>query len=741
MPTIKITNTLNADITTVPVKPNPITSALEKYVPTPAVNILLLDDLVNALDQPLASAGQNPISLGLKFSDKVDFGTSNDPELTIGANVTQNVNVNAKAGKPLFSTDFYGSPVTVGNGEGWLSLALIGSVNAGLTGSASDLKFGLTASGGIQTEYFRKFAVAADKPSVGEALGSVLSDFILPADVSDLDAMQPCDISTVSGNGSFKISGSASISVSPNPLASPNLPVVNQPVTLSATASLDVAASFEVSGAYEIRVRKLAPKSVELGYYRKKGTQWSASVTASVGVSASVEKTDLLAKLIAQLTSKPEADVTRLLQAGLNNDEIKQIQDAIANSFDNSLKASLDFEFSGSNTDEAAFLYTVDTSALDTASSAAIHAGLDGDLSVLTTLENNDDGHGVIAPGVTMVRSSFKNVRDRKSTLKLNLLGLLNFSSVFELIQKSEVVFEPITGELTINETVSGSSIATLTLPAAQQKLRKIRFNSLLVTTAYRASRSVSSMRLTSSDIYFAFNQNTNEHTMSDYLDGVLGLGLINVGVKQQIMNGFHGTGTSTCLLRSEFDDAACQAMFLDTTGNPRQQVEYERIGRGALQQLLLPGDSNDADKYRRDVLASDPLWEKLKVAADANFRQVLPSLANDTVRLNVVITDFETVMWWAQSMASTAQKLAAVRNFVGSTDPAMLEGNNTFKSLRSDLQKHVASVVSNSQLEFGLPFGLTALFQSAFPQAKPYGLIVSPAFTKAFSPQLAVGA
>jgi hypothetical protein len=432
-----------------------------------------------------------------------------------------------------------------------------------------------------------------------------------------------------------------------------------------------------------------------------------------------------------------------LLQAGLKDDEIKQIQQAIADSFDNSLKASLNLEFSGSDTDEAAFLYTVDISALDTISSAAVHAALDGNLSQLTALEANDNGHGVIAAGVTMVRSSLKKIRDRKATLKLNLVGLLNFSSLFELIQKSEVVSERITGELTISETVSGTSISTLTLPAAQEKLRRIRFNSLLVTTAYRASRSLSSMQLTSSDIYFAFNNNTNEHTMSDYLDGAIGLGLMNMGTKQQIMNGFHGTGTSTCLLRAEFDDAACETMFLDNDGVPRQQSHYEGIGRNALGQLLLPGDSDDSDKYRRDILADDRLWQKLKEAGQPSFGQVLPALANDELRLNVVRSDYTVVMWWAESMASMAQKLATVRSFVGAADPATLEGNNTFKSLRNDLQKHVAGVVANSQLQFGLPFGLLALYHAAFPKAKPYSLIVSPAFTQAFAvpTELAVGA
>ena len=741
MPTIKITDTLGADINSVSANPNPLTSALEKYVTSPAVDILLLPDLVNALEQPLIAAGQTPLTLGLNFSNKVDFGTTANPELTVSAGVTQNVNVNAKPGAKLFPTDFYGSPITVNNGQGWLSLALNATVNLGLSGSASDLKFGFTAGGGIGTEYFRSFGVDVTTPTVAEALGDVLSDFTLPADIADLNAMQTGDISTVSGNGSFGISGSVSVSTAANPLASPKLPLVNQSISVQASASIDVAASFKLSGAYQIRARKIAQNSVELGYYRKKGTQWSVSVTASAGVGVEFGKTELLAKLIASLTGKPEADVARLIAGGLNDSEIKQIEDAISNSIDHSLKASLDLELSSSNTDEAAFLYRIDTSALDAQSSNAVHAALDGDLAPLTLLEKNDKGQGVIANGVTMLRSSLKTVRDRKSSLKINLIGLLNFSSVFELIQNSQVVFEPITGDLTINETVSGTSIGVLTLPAAQQKLRKIKFDSLLVTTAYRASKSLGTMQVTSSDVYFAFNQNTNEHTMSDYLDAVVAVGLINVGGKQQLMSNFQGTGPSTFLLRVEFSDPACDAMFLNAQGGPRAQLEYEAIGRGEMQVLLLPGDQNDADKYRRDIIASDDTWAKLKAAGQPNFGQVLPVLATDTVRLNVVRSDYTAIMWWAESMASTAKKLAAMRTFIGAADPATLQGNNTFNSLRKDLQNHVASVVANSGLQFGLPFGLAALYQAAFPLAVPNGIIVSDSLNKVFTPGIAVGA
>jgi hypothetical protein len=465
------------------------------------------------------------------------------------------------------------------------------------------------------------------------------------------------------------------------------------------------------------------------------------SVKASAGVGAAAGGTDLLAQLIAGLTGKTEADAAQLIAGGLSASEKKQIQAAIASSVDHSLKASLDLEFSSSNTDDAAFLYRIDTAALDMQSSSAVHAALDGDLSQLTALERNDDGHGGIASGVTMLRSSFKNVRDNKSSLKVNLLGLLNFSSVFELIQKSEVVFEPITGDLTINETVSGTSIATLLLPAAQDKLRKIKFDSLVVTTAYRASRAVSTMEATSSDVYFAFSNNTSGQTMSDYLDGLMGLGLINLGLKKQLMASFHAGGASTCLLRAEFGDSACGAMFLNQAGSPRLQPDYELIGRNAMQTLLLPvSDQNDINKYRREILANDNLWAELKAAGQPSFGQVLPALANDAVRLNVVRSDYSVVMWWARSMASTAQRLAAMRSFIGSADPATLQGNNTFRALRNDLQKHMAGVVANSGLQFGLPFGLVSLYQAALPLGVPSAIIVSDSLTRLFARTAARG-
>ncbi|HEY7391562.1 MAG TPA: hypothetical protein VH640_23810 [Bryobacteraceae bacterium] len=739
MPTINITDQLGADID---ISAQPETgSLLEKYLPAPVAKFVLQHDPVAALEQPLASADKTSLSLGFHFSDDFVLG-SGKPGVTIAAQETQAVNVNANAGANLFGDDDpFGAGITVDAGAGYLSLALNGTIDPEVSVEESGITFGFNPSTGMGIEFFKRFPLNGPKPTVAEALGDVISGMVLPADVSDLGHLKPGDIAIVTGTGSFKVSGDMTLSAVPNPLASVTLPLVNQAISLQGGPSIDLAADFTISGEHRIMARKISDSALELGYYRKRGEEWSVSATATAGVGASFGKTELIEKLITAISPKADDELEKLANGALTEDQIKQTHDQIAASISHALEVSLKAEFSASDTGEAAFLYQIGMGELDETGSQAVQAALDGDLSGLTRLERNDKGDGVIAPGITMLRSSLKNTRERKASLKINLVGLLNFGSVSELIAKGETVYEPVTGELTINETVSGTSIQALVLPQSQEQLRKLRFHSLLVTTAYRASRAVSSIEVTSSDIYFAFNANTNEHTMSDYLDGMIAVGLIDAAGKAQLMTGFHSTGTSTCLIRVEFSDAACEAMFLNN-GTPREQPEYEAIGRRTLQKLLFPppGDSIDADAYRRNAL-TEPVWSQLKKLGNpAKFASALPELADDSLRLSVVGSDYAAITWWAESMASAAPKLAAVRAFVGQADPGTLRGDTMFQKLRDDLQQHMAQVVAISKLHFNLPLGLAALHEAALPNAVATGRIGSAALTKEFLKAVGAG-
>ncbi|MEO7144468.1 MAG: hypothetical protein ABI165_13295 [Bryobacteraceae bacterium] len=733
MPTFKFTDTLSNPIDSVSSNPNPLAS-LVKYVRNPTLGMVLLPELVNALPQPLIGVAATPLRTGLSFSGNVGLGV-HITELTVGAGPSQAVTLHAKPGSDLFDRDPFGSPVAVQSGEGYLSLALSAAVNPGLSRGAGQLSFGVDASGSLTVEFFRKFALA-DQPTVAQALGDVIDNFIIPADVADLEALAPGDISVVSGSGSLRVSASMTASIAPNPLATPNLPFIDRPIAAQAGASVKLAGNFQISGSYKIRVRKIAAGVVELGYYRARGAQWTVAAAASAGVGVDFGKTDLLCKLLGEISGTPQADVAQLVNVGLTGGEIERIQDAIGKSVDHSLQASLEFALSGGSDTEAAFLYEIQLAALDVPGRNAVVLALGADLSALAAfeaaaLEADVDGHGVIAPGITMLRSAMSDTRKRGASLKVNLVGLLNFQSWSDLIARSEFIYEPVTGELTVNQTVKGDRIGVLTLPQAQEKLRKLMFDSVLTTTAYRASGALGTMQLSSAAVHFAFNHSTNAHTISDYLDGVAAVNLITPAAKAALMLAFTGAGASFQMLRVEFNDAASESMFLHA-GAPRPQADFEFIARTALAMLLLPGDSDDTAKYRRDVLGGDALWNRLKAVGQPGFRQELPAL-ND-VQLAVVQSDYTNVMWWAESMATTAVKLAQMKKFIASVPADTLHNNPEFIDRYNDLQKHMADVVAKSGLSFGLPFGLVSLFRAA-AGAVPSAAIVSPALTRFFLP------
>ena len=107
-------------------------------------------------------------------------------------------------------------------------------------------------------------------------------------------------------------------------------------------------------------------------------------------------------------------------------------------------------------------------------------------------------------------------------------------------------------------------------------------FESVMVTTAFRAGKTVDMPGLTSHNFHFALNQNTNKQTMSDYLNWFVALRLLDATAASQVMNQVIGGGQSTCLLRTEFDDKACQSMFL----TPRATPGGERLPRNRPQGL-----------------------------------------------------------------------------------------------------------------------------------------------------------
>src|ERR1019366_1003697 len=459
-----------------------------------------------------------------------------------------------------------------------------GSLGLGVGGSAGDLTFGLDAKSSVTIGFDKAFSGAAVGPSLGGAVGQMLSGFAIAASVADLGLLQAGDVCTVSGQGSLKLTGGFEIATPVNPLASVKLPLNAGSIDVKDGVMAGVSASIGISGAYQIRASGLAGDAIGLRFLKQKGATLRSDFTASASASVKFGNTDLLAALLGAI-GKSGAD-PKLLE-GLTEAEARTFNAALQEGVDHALQASLDLALSTAAEDEAVFEYEIQPGALDAASSAAVNGALHGDLTALTELE---------APaGIT---------------LKVNLLGIVNLISVSKLIGKCEILSDLASGTVTIKETAQSEHIGAISNPHDRQEaLRKAIFESVLVTTTYRASGVVAMPELRCANLHFVVNRSTGAATVRGYLNWFAVLNLMSKDAVSAALAGYTGDKESTCLLRTELDDKACEALFL-ANGKPREAAYYREFARYALRALLHP-DTDEIDAARYRVLDDPATWAR----------------------------------------------------------------------------------------------------------------------------------
>lgn len=691
MPVIQLTDNLGL---TVSVSPD-ATSAFVKYFRS-LLSLKILGQSLAALQNMALNDFPVPAgSVGLSFQDPVAVG-SDSAELTIGAGATGTVGVCSEG--PLFADDPFGEPVPIPSGQAYLSIGLNASVSADATRGA-ELTFGL--AGGAQVTFANYRSFPADT-TVVTALSGTLIQFSIPARIEDLQALTAGTFATVEGTGTLKFAATANLLSAVNPLATASAPVLPSALQITAGAALEAGASVEFSGEYQIRVQKLDSNTVRLGYYRKQDTDFTLSVAARLGVAAGAGNFELISAVLGVISSNPAADVAELKNAGLNDEQMAAIAAAIKAAVQRKVELALTTELSlAAQERTAAFLYEIELNALDPTGRQALLAALTGDLSLLTGDETS------LPSGIHLARSILTSMREGEHTLKVNLLGIYNYSSVSRLAVQGSVLYEPASGDLVITDAANAQRIrsSSVNYGADSDKLRGVLAESFLITAAYRGTRLVAQApQFKSSNWYFELRSRTNRETMRDNLDVPQALGLISDAEKTQILGGIDDFGRSTFYAETNYDDALTAALFLDQAGRPRNEDDYDTIGRQALACLV---HSGDADAFRLPPLENDSLWSQMKGAGPAALSTVLTNLS--WVQIAVVETDYVVIRWWSEAMRGMAEKLAEVRNFFaqnpnpGPEDPRL-------QDLRRNLAAHMASVAENTRDEFGHPWGLLAM-------------------------------
>jgi hypothetical protein len=725
MPDIQVTDQLDKPVESIKIDlSHP--SSLIKYLKTELLHLAVFPDFLAKKDSLLTQAATKPIQFQAKAQQEFQLGNTK-PEIDVTPTAQATIRANASPGTNLFDGDPFHSPAKVPDHTGYVSAGFQGSLDLGVSGSDGDLTFGFDKTTTVSLEYLKAFPLGAGEPTLGDALGQTLSSYVIPADLSDLEALSINDIATVSGQGSLKVCGGVTVAASPNPLASVDLPLGAGTIAVKAGLTAGLSATFTISGSYQVRVRREDADTIELSFFRESGTTLTADFSASAGITASLGSTDLIAAFLGAISTDPVGD--KKLLADLQPAEIATLSTAIKGGLDHSLQASLDVVLSAATDDQAAFQYEIQPAQLSPEANLAVHKALDGDLSLLTALEDDMQDGNILAPGVKMLNSVLSETRKRGVTLKINLLGILNYLTVSELIRNSETLTDAVTGDVTIKETVTGNSISAVVDPMARNEaLRKAIFDSVLATTTYRAGKAVALPDMSCEQMHFALNQNTNQQIMGDYLSWFIALTLLTLPDKTALLSQFIDGGPSTCVLRTSFGDADCTSMFFDPSDNLRAKQYYLEFGRQALRALLDP--QHQAIDQLRYQIVDDKLWPTaLGIGANVNLGPLV-GLSTADVRVEYLIGDVMVITDWAEAMVEAGALVQDVRAFVGNSDPVTLFQNNDFKKKRDALQQKMAAIVKASKTRFDEPWGMVCLFWASGSPRTTYAKAVAKGLT-----------
>jgi hypothetical protein len=715
MPTFKIVDDLNSPLLEVEANKS---SGLGKQLRDSVVKLMALRPIAASLQKRLSDAPTNPVALEFALPDTIALGDAGD--LTLDAGVRAAVGVH-QPDELLFPADDLRDAISVPSGTTYVSVGFAPRVKAGLQGERGALAFGFAAGASLKLRYFQPFDIAGTEPTLATALAETLRNAALPADVEDLSALAVGAYVSIEGEGELQLSGSLDFASVTNPLATPGLPVIGS-ASISAGASVTVGAEWRASGAFELRATKVAPGRVRLSYYKRAGSEISIDAAAAVGITAKIGDSDAIKMLLTAISSDPKADLVELVNAGLSDAQIEAIQQAIARSVDRSLRIATEVQFSSVRRGEALFAYDIDVAALNDQQRAAVESALRGRLTTINEAAKSADGP------IRAIQTGILTKREKRFAWRINLFGIVNVRGVSELLRKGTLSYDAISGTLNAADEITSEKILVKTKPfeADGEKVRRLVFESMIITAAYQASRVTSGLTLKCSATYFESSRKTTSSDLKADYNALIGLGLADTAECDRRIGAEHDFGPSTFLLDCAFDQKASDALFLGQQG-PFGRGYYERAGRNALLALIPPDDQERA--HRRAAVEDEASWAALKEAGPAAARfQLVKKLGE--IRAEHIIGDYIVIEWWSDAMAGAAKALIEMRQFIAGRSAAELAADPLFAKKRTRLEKELADVVKESKSRFGDPWGILALDGASNRTPEVQATIVSPRLT-----------
>ena len=725
MRSISITDSLSVELLSAQPKD---TSGFGKYLQGKLTQLLADKDLTSLLPSRLDAIDAGERGFKLRFAQDVPIG-ADAVALRVSADSAATLGVYGRPGMSLFEDAFIGPPVQVAAGQAYISLAIHPTLTVGLKSSVGSLAFGFEGGTDAEFRYYRPFETGLATVTLGAACREMLETFAIPNTTEDLKTMlaQPTGtMASASGHGRLQIGCTVDVAAAFNPLASVDTVAPLGSLSVARKASARVGVQANVSGDFQIRVQTMGKGKVRLSYHKVAARELDCSLEATAGPGVTLGDKDLLNMIFSgpgRTSGTTEGDLTA---AGISQSQLKNITAAMRAGISRRLSLELSAAFSSLEQNEAAFCYEIDFEHLDAAGAAAVDEALAGNLRSLNGLEPDLPAHGI-----RVLQSRTEKLQQKEVKWRLNLIGLVNILSLTELARTGTVFHDEESGELIVTDKVTSDRLGATTKGRA---LRKMLFESVMLTATYKAGGIDPNTSLRAAQTFFTMDRSANRQRMSDYLDAVAALGLMPAANVDERLGAVDDFGRSSLMLNADFDQCACERLFME--GNQaRDEDFYEEIGKLALLALV---QKRDVDAYRRIPLEDPALWRRMKAASQFTLKALLPppitsgDSVRETVRVEVVASDYTLIVWWATAMATASRALADMRAYLaGPPAVAPDEANPEFRKRRDAVSRAMVKAVQKNRTTFGHdPWGLVAMFYASKRSAAVSGVVVSPRLT-----------
>jgi hypothetical protein len=671
---------------------------------------------VAELNKPLDQCGFKKATFGAKFSSPSSL-LANATKLLIKADVSGVLSAFGPKDKKLFGGDFT-PEIPIAAGEYWMSLELDTSLDGQISSTVDGI--GIAVEGTTAANFATYTLVKASGgrlPALKDALTAVLNSYSVDYNVGAVRS-QPVGTVRVSDlSGCVKFSGSYSVPITVNSLASANLPF-NQAFAISPNATLKLSGEIQLTGEFVVRSHRVRGSELHLGVYKKKGSSFNVAFTAAAGAADKVAGKDLISTFFGAVLKAPD-----LSKIGITGDDANTLNGAIKDCVDHNLAVTLNAICSASRSDEAAVVYSINLAGGDAGKTdAAIASALRGDWSALAALPNK-----------ILLRDITHETENVEHKIVINLLGIYNAESVDQFV-KSCAILRDDGGQVLITDKVTGGHVAVASMPflADTEKLRSALAEAFLATVTFVAGGLAGVAHIndfTASQTYFRYRDRMSRHDMVQQVALGKALKLISHGSWDGILGAHTVFGHARINAAANYDATAAMKLFFKdpATQTARSHHEFEEIGRRVMAEFIDPKDPEaPTGRARLNALQNNAIWsamnDKGAVTAFNTIEGLQKLSANE---LSDVGTDWMDITWWADAMTKVAPKLSAVLSALKSSTAKDPTADPNFMKTRRDLQAVLGQVTRHSRAAFAGGWGI-AVMEAVCEFAAPVTMDIS---------------